>query len=46
MVIGIGLTLFTEFTYFTKEKIVDFGGIEISKKLCLYKIHFPCENAI
>lgn len=38
MVIGIGLTLFTEFTYFTKEKIVDFGGIEISKKFTTVRL--------
>ena len=31
LVIGLGLTLFTGFTYFTKEKVVDLGGIEISK---------------
>ena len=31
LVIGLGLTLFTGFTYFTREKVVDFGGIEITK---------------
>ena len=31
LVIGLGLTLFTGFTYFTKEKVVDFGGIVITK---------------
>jgi hypothetical protein len=31
LVIGLGLTLFTGFTYFTREKVVDIGGIEISK---------------
>ena len=31
LVIGLGLTLFTGVTYFTKEKVVDIGGIEISR---------------
>jgi multisubunit Na+/H+ antiporter MnhB subunit len=31
LVIGLGLTLFTGFTYFTKEKVVDVAGIEISR---------------
>ena len=31
LVIGLGLTLFTGVTYFTKEKVVDVAGIEISK---------------
>jgi len=31
LVIGLGLTLFTGFTYFTREKVVDFAGIEITK---------------
>ena len=31
VIIGLGLTLFTGFTYFTKEKVVDIGGIVISK---------------
>ena len=30
IVIGLALTLFTAFTYFTKEKIVDIGKIEIT----------------
>lgn len=29
LLIGLGLTFFTGFTYFTKEKIVDIGKIEI-----------------
>jgi hypothetical protein len=31
LIIGLGLTLLTGFTYFTKEKVVDIGGIEISR---------------
>jgi hypothetical protein len=31
LIIGLGLTLFTGFTYFTKEKVADIGGIEISR---------------
>lgn len=30
IVIGIALTIFTAFTYFTKEKVVDLGKIEIT----------------
>jgi len=30
MVIGLALTIFTAFTYFTKEKVVDIGKIEIT----------------
>jgi len=30
IVIGLGLTIFTTFTYFTKEKVVDLGEIEIT----------------
>ncbi|MBW6491273.1 MAG: hypothetical protein K0B15_08790 [Lentimicrobium sp.] len=32
LVIGLGLTIFTTFTYFTKEKIVDIGELEITAK--------------
>jgi len=31
ILIGLGLTFFTGFTYFTKEKVVDIGKIEIVK---------------
>jgi hypothetical protein len=31
LIIGIGLTVFSGYTYFTKEKVVDFGKIEITK---------------
>ena len=31
LIIGLGLTIFTGFTYFTKEKVADIGGIEISR---------------
>ena len=30
IVIGLALTIFTAFTYFTKEKVVDIGKIEIT----------------
>jgi len=30
MVIGLAITLFTGFTYFTREKIVDIGELEIT----------------
>lgn len=30
LVIGLGLTIFTTVEYFTKEKIVDIGGLEIT----------------
>ncbi|MEO5582232.1 MAG: hypothetical protein ABIR66_06045 [Saprospiraceae bacterium] len=38
MVIGLLITLFTGFKYFTKEKVVDIGPIEISadKKHSVY----------
>lgn len=31
IIIGIFLTIFTAFTYFTKEKVVDIGKLEISR---------------
>jgi len=31
IVIGLLLTIFTAFTYFTKEKVVDFGKVEITR---------------
>ena len=31
IIIGILLTIFTAFTYFTKEKVVDIGKLEISR---------------
>lgn len=30
ILIGLGLTAFSAFTFFTKEKVVDIGGIEIT----------------
>ena len=30
MIIGLLLTIFTAFNYFTKEKVVDLGNVEIS----------------
>lgn len=30
IVLGLGLTIFTAFSYFTKEKVVDIGKIEIT----------------
>jgi len=31
LLLGLGLTIFTAFTYFTKEKVVDLGSVEITK---------------
>ena len=31
LIIGLALTIFTAFTFFTKEKVVDIGKIEISR---------------
>jgi hypothetical protein len=31
IIIGLGITIFTAFTFFTKEKVVDIGAIEITK---------------
>jgi uncharacterized membrane protein YidH (DUF202 family) len=31
MLIGIGLTIFTAVTFFTKEKVVDLGIIEVTR---------------
>lgn len=31
IVIGLLLTIFTAFTYFTKEKVVDLGKVEITR---------------
>jgi len=31
IIIGLLLTIFTAFTYFTKEKIVDIGKVEITR---------------
>jgi hypothetical protein len=31
ILIGLGLTIFTTFTYLTKEKVVDIGKVEISR---------------
>ena len=30
MLIGLGLTVFTAFTFFTKEKVVDLGVVEVT----------------
>jgi hypothetical protein len=30
IVVGLVMTIFTAFTYFTKEKVVDFGKVEIT----------------
>ncbi|MES2619550.1 MAG: hypothetical protein V4615_01775 [Bacteroidota bacterium] len=32
LVLGLGLTVFTGYTFFTKEKVVDIGKIEITKE--------------
>jgi hypothetical protein len=31
IVIGLGLTIFTAFTFFTREKVVDIGKIQITR---------------
>lgn len=31
MLIGLGLTIFTTITFFTREKVVDLGIVEITK---------------
>ncbi len=31
LLIGLGLTIFTTVTYFTKEKVVDIGKVEITR---------------
>jgi hypothetical protein len=31
LLVGLGLTLFTTITYFTKEKVVDLGKVEITR---------------
>jgi hypothetical protein len=31
LIIGIGLTIFSAFTFFTKEKVVDIGKVEITR---------------
>lgn len=31
IIIGLGLTIFTAFTFFTKEKVVDIGKVEITR---------------
>jgi len=32
IIIGLGLSIFTAFTYFTKEKVIDLGNVEISRQ--------------
>ena len=31
ILIGLGLTIFTAFTFFTREKVVDIGKVEITR---------------
>ena len=31
IIIGLGLTIFTAFTFFTREKVVDLGKVEITR---------------
>ena len=31
ILIGLGLTIFTAFSFFTKEKVVDFGDVAITR---------------
>ena len=32
LIIGLGLTVFTAFKFFTKEKVVDLGKVEITRE--------------
>ena len=32
LVIGLGLTIFTTFQFFTKEKVVDLGIVEVTRE--------------
>ena len=32
ILLGLGLTIVTAFTFFTKEKVVDLGEVEITRK--------------
>lgn len=32
IIIGLALTFFTAFTYFTREKVVDLGSLEITQE--------------
>ncbi len=32
IILGLGLTLFTAFTFFTKEKVIDLGKVEITRE--------------
>jgi len=32
LILGLVLTIFTAFTFFTKEKVVDIGKVEITRK--------------
>jgi LPXTG-motif cell wall-anchored protein len=32
IIIGLGLTLFSAFTFFSKEKVVDIGKLEITRE--------------
>lgn len=31
LVVGLALTIFTAFTFFTKEKVIDLGKVEITR---------------
>jgi hypothetical protein len=31
IILGLGLTIFTAFTFFTREKVVDLGAVEITR---------------
>ena len=31
IILGLGLTIFTAFTFFTREKVVDIGKVQISR---------------
>lgn len=41
MILGLGLTIFTAFTFFTKEKVVDIGKLQITKETPHYMSWSP-----
>ena len=48
LIIGLALTIFTAFTFFTKEKVVDIGKVEITRdkphRLQLVPFDWNCRN--
>jgi cytochrome b subunit of formate dehydrogenase len=46
IVLGFGLTIFTGFKFFTKEKVVDIGKLEISREKPHYLAWSPVVGII